>query len=322
MALKTSKPNDHMYIHYSSHGSCRAMDGAVALELVNPLALVNEYLYGTRHGAKVSDKILHQHLRAQFPCRLPDQTPMLYDHRRFALFGDFVDNTSHTSISTVSMHRSMEDGCLILHAGQADGVHRNDEYALTPFDRSTNLNHRASIRCRVYEVECLSSKIETLDQKNEAGIVRGSTWEAILLASLSRRKIQICLDLEKSVCAALVQAESATSYLKLCHKSSTDSKIAPLAYVVKKTLKDCEISDLTAEQTYVVAKVLYDPKENTGALFDVLDHISGTSSLRASRTGCQVLSWKDHSLYNAQNVSKSRQVFSHQTWVNSEHNDE
>ncbi|KAF4443942.1 caspase [Fusarium acutatum] len=45
--LKASKPNDHVYIHYSGHGCCRAMDGAVALELVNPLTLETEYLYGT-----------------------------------------------------------------------------------------------------------------------------------------------------------------------------------------------------------------------------------------------------------------------------------
>ncbi|KAF5244825.1 hypothetical protein FANTH_7592 [Fusarium anthophilum] len=390
--LKTSKPTDHVYIHYSGHGSCRAMDGAVALELVNPLTLETEYLYGTvlrsainkmiengltvtlvldccfsgsvlrddrpdvgdirysdhhteydssfdnhfddtgpeelrdgvvtlsrlldpqgytiitacgphevaselkfeggatsgalsyflinslvllsRRGTKVSNEMLHQHLRAQFHARLPDQTPMLYGHRGFAFFGDFSDNSGHASSSTVSMHRSMEGGCLILHAGQAHGVHKNDDYALTPFDKSTNPKDKDSILCRVYEVDCLSSKMETLDPKNKVVIARGSTWEATLLTSFSRRKIQICLDLHNSLCVALIQAASATTYLELCHKSSTGRIRTPLSYVVKKAPKDYDIRDLKAKHTYVVAKVPYDPKGESGALFDALDHIS------------------------------------------------
>ncbi|KAF5674265.1 hypothetical protein FDENT_10073 [Fusarium denticulatum] len=315
--LKTSKSNDHVYIHYSGHGSCRAMDDAVALELVNPMTLETEYLYGTvlrsaikkmiekgltvtlvldccfsgsvlrddrpgvgdirymdhdteydnsfdnpfddtdsedlrdgvvtisrlldpqgytiitacgphevaselkfeggatsgalsyflvnslvllsRRGTKVSNEMLHQHLRAQFHARLPDQTPMLYGHRGFEFFGDFSDEVGNANISTVSMHRRMEDGCLILHAGQAHGVHKNDEYALAPFDRCINPKDRDSVRCRVYGVDCLSSEMEALDPKNKAGIARGSTWEATLLTSFSRRKIQICLDLDKSI---------------------------------------------------------------------------------------------------------------------------
>ncbi|KAI1009480.1 hypothetical protein LB504_003149 [Fusarium proliferatum] len=390
--LKTSNANDHVYLHYSGHGSCRAMDGAVALELVNPMTLETEYLYGTvlrsainkmigkgltvtlvldccfsgsvlrddrpdvgdirfmdhhpdydnsfdnpfddtdpeelrdgvvtlsrlldphgytiitacgphevaselkfeggatsgalsyflinslvllsRRRTKVSNEVLHQHLRAQFHSRLPDQTPMLYGHRGFAFFGDFSDDATHTSVSTVSMHRSMEDGCLVLHAGQAHGVHKNDEYALTPFDRSTIPKRRDSIRCRVYEVGCLSSKMETLDPKSKGGIARGSTWEATLLTSFSRRKIQIRLDLEKSVCAGLIQAASVTTYLELCHKSSTDRIRTPISYIVKKTPKGYEIRDLTAKHTRVVAKVPHNPKESSAALFDALDHIS------------------------------------------------
>nr|ANF07008.1 hypothetical protein FVEG_03181 [Fusarium verticillioides] len=390
--LKTSKQNDHVYIHYSGHGSCRAMDGAVALELVNPLTLETEYLYGTvlrsamnkmiergltvtlvldccfsgsvlrddrpdvgdirymdhhtdydtsfdnpfddtepeelrdgvvtlsrlldpqgytiiaacgphevaselkfeggatsgalsyflinslvllsRRGTQVSNEMLHQHLRAQFHARLPDQTPMLYGHRGFAFFGDFSGDTRHANVSTTSMHRSMEDDCLILHAGQAHGVHKNDEYALTPFDTTINPKHRNSIRSRVYEVDYLSSKMETVDPINKAVIARGSTWEANLLTSFSRRKIQICLDLDKSVCAALIQAASATTYLELCHKSSTDRMRTPLSYVVIKTPKDYEIRDLTAKHACVVARIPYESKENSGALFDTLDHIS------------------------------------------------
>ncbi|KAG5754621.1 hypothetical protein H9Q69_013395 [Fusarium xylarioides] len=393
--LKASKPNQHVYIHYSGHGSCRAMDGAVALELVNPLTLETEYLYGTvlrsainkmiekgltvtlvldccfsgsvlrddrpdvgdirysdhhtdydnsvenpfddtdpegmrdgvvtlsrlldpqgytiitacgpyevaselkfeggatsgalsyflinslallsRRDKKVSNEMLHQHLRAQFHARLPDQTPMLYGHRGFAFFGDFSDDTGHTSLSTVSMHRSMEDGCLVLHAGQAHGVHKNDEYALTPFGRSSNPKDRDSIWCRVYAVNCLSSKMEALDPKSTAPIERGSTWEATLLTSFSRRKIQICLDLEKSVSAALIQAASATAYLELCHKSSTDRIRTPISYLVTKIGDSYEIRDLTAKHTYIVAKVPYDPERNSGALFDALDHISSLS---------------------------------------------
>ncbi|KAF4343746.1 hypothetical protein FBEOM_2333 [Fusarium beomiforme] len=45
--LKTCHPNDHVYIHYSGHGICRSMDGAVALELINSSTMEPEYFYGT-----------------------------------------------------------------------------------------------------------------------------------------------------------------------------------------------------------------------------------------------------------------------------------
>ncbi|KAF5535767.1 caspase domain-containing protein [Fusarium mexicanum] len=217
--LKTSRPNDHVCIYYSGHGCCRAIDGAVALELVNPLTLETEYfsfdnpfddtgpeelrdgvvtlsrlldpqcctiitacgphevaselnfedgatsgalsyflinslVLLSRCGTKVSNEMLYQHLRAQFHSRLPDQTPMLYGHRGFAFFGDFSDEARHASVSTASTYRSMEDGCLILHAGQAHGVHKNDEYTLTPFDRSTNPKGKVQSG-----VECTKSRL-------------------------------------------------------------------------------------------------------------------------------------------------------------------
>ncbi|KAL6399610.1 hypothetical protein AUP68_17015 [Ilyonectria robusta] len=50
--LQLSSPSDHIYIHYSSHGTIQNINEAVALELVNPTSLETEYPYGTilRHA--------------------------------------------------------------------------------------------------------------------------------------------------------------------------------------------------------------------------------------------------------------------------------
>ena len=45
--LDLAKPGNHVYIHYSGHGTRRNFDGAVALELIHPSSYVTEYFYGT-----------------------------------------------------------------------------------------------------------------------------------------------------------------------------------------------------------------------------------------------------------------------------------
>jgi hypothetical protein len=45
--LDLAKPGNHVYIHYSGHGTRRNFDGAVALELIHPSSYATEYLYGT-----------------------------------------------------------------------------------------------------------------------------------------------------------------------------------------------------------------------------------------------------------------------------------
>ncbi|EEU38896.1 uncharacterized protein NECHADRAFT_55675 [Fusarium vanettenii 77-13-4] len=327
--LQLSSPGDHVYIHYSGHGTIRSKDRAVALELINPTSLETEYLYGTilrnainkmiqkgltvtlildccfsgsvlrddrlqsrkvryleysrdvdlqsdyrdpfhsntsrdselglsrlldpeghtiiaacgplevaselefdggatrgalsyflvdsltklrRRGIKVSNQMLHQNLRAQFHAHVPEQTPMLYGNRGFAFFGDFIDFSVEAHLPTFSLHRSIEHGGLVLHAGQAHGVHRDDEFALSPFEQQDEAR-QPTIRGRIDAVDCLTSTMNTVDPKDSENIKRGSTWKATLVTSFSPRKVHIHLDYDVPDNNNLIQAASSNGYL-------------------------------------------------------------------------------------------------------------
>lgn len=55
--LALVKPEDHLYIHYSGHGTRRSLDGAVALQLIHPSSYAIEYLYGTVSRKAISQMI-------------------------------------------------------------------------------------------------------------------------------------------------------------------------------------------------------------------------------------------------------------------------
>ncbi|PMD62222.1 uncharacterized protein K444DRAFT_641659 [Hyaloscypha bicolor E] len=315
--LDLAKPGNHVYIHYSGHGTRRNFDCAVALrahpqkpgslELIHPSSYATEYLYGTvlrnaisqmirirlsvtlatnvevryiehdsdidaeseytdpfaetlnteerggvvnlarllgpegyaiiaacgphevaselefesgvrrgalsyflvdtlstlrKSGVKISNQTHHQHLRAQFHVRLPEQTPMLYGNRGFSFFGDFTD---HPHLSMASMHRSLEDGSLILHAEQVHGVHNGDEYALSLFESPENPPAMNS--------QPIRSKLVTLDPNDMEKIWKGSVWKAALVTSLSPRKIHIQLNSNVPDRDGLIQAAQSSNFL-------------------------------------------------------------------------------------------------------------
>ncbi|KAF5019102.1 hypothetical protein F66182_8898 [Fusarium sp. NRRL 66182] len=392
--LRDSRPNDCVYIHYSGHGSRRSVDGAVALELVNPVTLETQYMYGTmlrnaikkmiekeltvllvldccfsgsvlrddrpqignirymehntyydtssdwpspfdyygtgalrdgavtlsrfldpegyaiisacgphelaselafdsgatrgalsyllinslnllsRRGDKISNDMLHQHLRAQFHARFPEQTPMLYGHRGLSFFGDFSGAGGLVSFSITSMHRSMEDGRLVLHAGQAHGVHKDDEYALTSFETPLNSKFQNSIKSRVCAVDCLTSRLETTTVEDKDLIKKGSTWEATLLTSFSPHKVRICMNVGATASKDLQKAASATNYLELCPFSTIDSVTEPVSYLVERMEHGFKVRDLAASVTNTVAKVACSSHENTDSLVGILHHIA------------------------------------------------
>jgi hypothetical protein len=164
--------------------------GALSYFLVDSLTALR------KRGGYVSNQTLHQHLRACFYARHPQQTPMLYGKEGFSFFGDF---TADLNLTIVSAHRNFDDGCLILNAGLAHGVHQADEYALCPFDTPEYPRVMASqlaIRAKVDIVKCVISKLVTIDLQDIEKIRRGSAWKGILLRSFPPRKTQI-LSVEK-----------------------------------------------------------------------------------------------------------------------------
>ncbi|KAI8721517.1 hypothetical protein NCS52_00293200 [Fusarium sp. LHS14.1] len=335
--LKLSSPGDHVYIHYSGHGTVRSVDGAVALELVNPASLQTEYLRDVdlqsdhrdpfdcntsreselglsrlldpeghtiiaacgplevaselefdggatrgalsyflvdsltklrRRGIKVSNQMLHQNLRAQFHARVPEQTPMLYGNRGFAFFGDFIDFSIDAHLPIFSLHGSMDHGGLVLHAGQAHGVHRDDEYALSPFEQQDE-DRQSTIRGRIDAVDCLTSTMSTVDPNDTARIKRGSTWKASLVTSFSPKKVHIHIDCDLPDSKNLIQAANSNSYLVLSEKAE-DSAF----HVSMDEQNTYQVRHLTPAGVRDVAKVLSSQGSGHQSLLDTLHHIA------------------------------------------------
>ncbi|UPK97323.1 hypothetical protein LCI18_008258 [Fusarium solani-melongenae] len=388
--LKLSSPGDHVYIHYSGHGTVRSMDSAVALELINPTSLETEYLYSTilrnaiykmiqrgltvtlvldccfsgsvlrddqlqarkvryleydgdvdlrcdyrdpfyadssrdselglarlldpeghtiiaacgphevaselefdggatrgalsyflvdsltklrRRGIKISNEMLHQNLRAQFHARVPEQTPMLYGNRGFAFFGDFVDCSIDAHLPTFSLHRSMEHGGLVLHAGQAHGVHRNDEYALSPFEQQDEAR-QPTIRGRIDAVDCLTSTMSTVDPEDAESIKRGSTWKASLVTSFSPKKVHIHLDCDVLDSNNLIQAASSTSYLVLSQELCAEKAENSVFRISMDEQSTYQVRHLTPTGVKDVANIPSSRDSSHRNLLDTLHHIA------------------------------------------------
>lgn len=388
--LKLSSPGDHVYIHYSGHGTVRNMDKAVALELINPASLETEYLYGTvlrnainkmiqngltvtlildccfsggvlrddqvhtrkvryleydsdtdlqsdhrdpfhtgtsrdgtlslprlldpeghtiiaacgpnevaselefdggitrgalsyflidsltklrRRGIKVSNEMLHQNLRAQFHAHVPEQTPMLYGNRGFAFFGDFIDFSIDAHLPTFSLHRSMEHGGLVLHAGQAHGVHRDDEYALSPFEQQDEAR-QLTIRGRIDTVDCLTSTMNTVDPKDAESIKRGSTWKASLVTSFSPKKVHIHLDCDVPDSNSIIQAAGSNSYLVISQELCAEKAENSVFRVSMDDQNAYQVRHLTPTGVKDVATIPSSQNSSHRNLLDTLNHIA------------------------------------------------
>jgi len=390
--LDLAKPGNHVYIHYSGHGTRRNFDGAVALELIHPSSYATEYLYGTvlrnaisqmiriglsvtlvldccfsgsvlrtnqaanvevryiehdpdidaeseytdpfaetlngeerggvvnlarlldpegytivaacgphevaselefesgvrqgalsyflvdalstlrKRGAKVSNQTLHQHLRAQFHVCLPEQTPMLYGNRGFSFFGDF---TGYPHLSMASMHRSLEEGSLILHAGQVHGVHNGDEYALSLFESPENppaINSQP-IRSKVCLADCIVSQLATLDPKDMEKIWKGSVWKAALVTSLSPRKIHIQLNSNVPDRDGLIQAARSSNFLVLSKTEEINQGGGTAFQVIMNAQNALRILDATRKTIRDLVPIL--PRDsNQTTLLNMLDHVA------------------------------------------------
>lgn len=390
--INLAKPEGHVYIHYSGHGTRRKRDGAVALELIHPSSFTTEYLYGTvlrnaiskmiriglrvtlvldccfsgsvlrtnqvesvevryiehdpdvdakseytdpfadalgdemrdgivnlarfldpegytiiaacgphevaseldfeggirrgalsyflvdslatlrRREAEVSNQTLHQHLRAQFHVYLPEQTPMLYGNRGFSFFGNF---TNYPHLSMVSMYRSLEDGSLILRAGQVHGVHEGDEYALSLFESPENLpaTNPQAIRGKVCLVDCIISRIETLNPQDMMKIKKGSVWKATLVTSISPRRIHIQLNHDVPDRDELVRAAKSSNFLVLSETREMNQDGSPVFQVIMNAQNVLEILDATCEPIHNFVSVS-GTRSNYMTLLNMLDHIS------------------------------------------------
>ncbi|KAK7943366.1 uncharacterized protein PG986_012479 [Apiospora aurea] len=173
-------------IKIESPGKEVVLRGALSYFLLGSLLALR------RRGAQISHQSLHQHLRASFHARHPHQTPMLYGKSGLSFFDCLI---SSQDMTLVSAYKDM-NGCLVLDAGQAHGVHVDDEYALYaslapgPVLRRSE---QAYLKTRAISVDYLTSERLVMSPSNMPQAGKGSTWKAELLTSYSTRKVQVRL---------------------------------------------------------------------------------------------------------------------------------
>jgi hypothetical protein len=242
--------------------------GALSYFLVDSLTTLR------KRGVYISHQTLHQHIRACFHARHPQQTPMLYGKRRFSFFGDFP---ADSNLPIVSMHRNADDCYLILNSGQAHGVHELDEYALYPFDTPEDpeiMTSQIAIKAKVERVDCLTSKLATVELQDIERIRKGSAWKATLLTSFSPRKI--CIHLLPGVPERdkLVEATKAHLFLILSRELDAKETHSPVFQVHFNAEQRYEVQDPTSKQVFNLPSLPYNSDGNHAALLDMLGHLA------------------------------------------------
>ncbi|KAJ3566223.1 hypothetical protein NPX13_g7217 [Xylaria arbuscula] len=247
-----------------------ARRGALSYFLLHSLTTLR------KRGLRLSNQIIHQHLLAQFHAGLPGQTPMLFGTRGYAFFGAFA---GQPDILMASAHRNRDDGDLILHAGQAHGVHKYDEYTLTPFttpdDSQAPLSSCDEIRVKVDRPGCLHSSIYTVLPEDLERIKRGSTWQAKLITSFSRRKILVCLGSGVPSPEELACAVKPCSFLILYGEEPWEREENPTIQVVNSGQNTYEVRDTASGRILDnLPNMPQDGNRGEKMLMDTLNHVA------------------------------------------------
>ena len=146
-------------------------------------------------GAQITHRSLHQHLCARFHAELDHQTPIRYGTNEVSFFQGLSPTIPGQSF--VSVFRDRRDGRLVLSAGQAHGVHVEDEYEAYPYHASENGDmvdgQTESVKGVVSVVECLTSELVLTNSSDDARIRKGSPWKARCLNCYTLQKVRVRL---------------------------------------------------------------------------------------------------------------------------------
>jgi hypothetical protein len=144
-------------------------------------------------GIQIGLQSLHQHILARFRARCTPQSPMLYGNSGYSFFSSL---SARPAVALVSVYRNWKDGRLELNAGQAHGVHEEDEYAVYSFDlpeSAGDIASQVSVKMKVGTIACLTSGLTLVDSSQIELIEKGSSWKARLITSFSTQKVRIRL---------------------------------------------------------------------------------------------------------------------------------
>lgn len=205
-----------------------------------------------KRRVQVSHQSLHQHLRASFHARYAHQTPMLFGRNGISFFDTLTYNGPTT---LVTAYKDLQKG-LMLDAGEAHGVHDNDEYALYPFtapEKAPELDRQSHIQTRVITVHQLTSHLAIINDSDKGKVQDGSTWKARPLTSVSPNLPQVLLKQGILSSGELVGAARASPFLKVITESDQNRDDKPRDHlsaeaVIQVAVKDDSIYEVQDER--------------------------------------------------------------------------
>jgi hypothetical protein len=244
-------------------GACR---GALSYFLLDSLVSLR------RRGVQVTVQALHQHIRARFHARYPHQSPMLYGYETFSFFGDIMIRVGEP---LVSMYKELDGGHLILSAGQAHGVHQEDEYIAYPFHTSETVVNTASpssVKVKVDRVNCLTSNLIMIDPSQADQVEKDSSWKAKLLTSLTTKKVRIRLMPCVPESKRIVQSALQYPYLHLC--TGAEESDAPTFQVAINDQSVYEVRDGFSRKVLGLPAIPLDTVGGCSAIAGLLGHMA------------------------------------------------
>ncbi|RSL41577.1 hypothetical protein CEP54_015775 [Fusarium duplospermum] len=174
-------------------------------------------------GVEVSHHSLHQHVRGNFHARHGSQTPMLYGRNGLSFFNNI---TPGMSMAFVSVHRDIVND-LVLDAGEVNGVHVGDEYALyafTALETPIGIRKEAHIKARVTTVNHFTSTLCIDNFSEEQKVPKGSTWKAKMLTTLSSHVVCMMLIRDVPNARDLLDEAKKIPYLHLVLQDGQDHR--------------------------------------------------------------------------------------------------
>lgn len=141
--------------------------------------------------ASFTQQSLHKHLCSKFHASWPQQTPMRYGNTNLSFFGSLVTQPPEAVFFSIFTN----DGRLCLQAGQAQGIHKGDEFAASPFDVSEWTSKGAKEKPKILRVETVRSfecdLVEVSSGSSASPITTG--WKAKPVTCVSPRRVRVRL---------------------------------------------------------------------------------------------------------------------------------
>ncbi|KAI1504696.1 caspase domain-containing protein [Biscogniauxia marginata] len=215
------------------------------------------------NGAKVSHRSLHEYLCAKFHSSWPQQTPMDFGNKNRSLWGHLI-GTPETPF--VSVYRA-GDTRLCLRAGEAHGIHKGDEFAVSPFDVSEWATKQVKEPVKILRVETVrsfeSDLIDTSPRSDTRDIATGWKAKLVKCASPRRTSVQLATHIHNQS-----QWKDAAKGRHFLHLSTEDASEPSMFNIIINENEEYEVVDVLHDK---IAGLPMVPVGSPGAMAEILD---------------------------------------------------